>query len=66
MSLFNLRNYPRVILLFDDGAYTEYTPGNLATTKDLNEANLVIVWNDEGKAAILKDRWGYGSKFDVE
>jgi hypothetical protein len=59
MSLNNLKIYPRVLLLFNDGQYTEYTPGNLATTQEVCEAQMVIAINYSGAPRVLKNRWGY-------
>lgn len=58
MCITKLHAYPRVILLFDEGAYTEYTPENLVTLSELLECQMVLAFKEDGTTRILKNRWG--------
>jgi hypothetical protein len=59
MSLSNLKVYPRVVLLFGDHEYITYTPGSLASIRDVSNAQMVIAFEENGTTKILKNRWGY-------
>jgi hypothetical protein len=63
MSISNLKQYPRVILLFHDGYYTEYTPGSLVKLKDIMEAQMILAFQVDGTTKILKNRWGNTSRW---
>lgn len=52
------KSYSKVLILFNDGAWTEYDSVDLVTTLDALQGEMIIAIKPNGVTRILKNRWG--------